>query len=101
MEGHPLEDGELLIHSMYGNLPKVKRLLRQKANVDVRGPNEATPLLLASRNGFPDMVRILLAEGADIEAKTENGATSLLWAVPLESPVAPVIKGIIFSSNNT
>jgi len=78
--GHPLEDGELLMAAMYGDMKKAKLLLRQKADIDVKGPNDATPLLLASRNGFSEMVKLLISQGAEIEARSDNGATSLLWA---------------------
>lgn len=78
--GYPLEDGELLMAAMYGDVKKSKRLLNSRADIEVEGPNEATPLLLAARNGFTPLVRLLLAHGADVNARSENGATALLWA---------------------
>ena len=78
-----MEDGELLVAAMYGEMNEVRRLLNARANIEVEGPNEATPLLLAARNGFTPMVRLLLAQGADVTARSENGATALLWVSEL------------------
>ena len=78
--GYPLEDGELLMASMHGDVPATKSLLRENANIEVKGPNQvrrcmllplrqicatqATPLLLAARNGMSSMVRLLLESRA-------------------------------------
>ena len=108
--GHSLEDGELLMAAMYGDMRKARSLLGVGACVGVRGPNEvlsrditvwrclsdsralqdanddrwrfqATPLLLAARNGCTPMVQLLVENRASLEARSEpNGATSLLWA---------------------
>ena len=80
MAGHSLEDGELLMAAMYGDIGKARRLISSRADIEVQGPNEATPLLLAARNGFTPVVRLLLKSGADVTARSENGATALLWA---------------------
>jgi hypothetical protein len=38
--GHSLEDGEMLMAAMYGDMRKARSLLSVKASVEVKGPNE-------------------------------------------------------------
>ena len=42
--GYDLADSELLIAAMHGDIPAAKSLLHHRANIEIRGPNEATSL---------------------------------------------------------
>ena len=55
---------------MHGNLPEVKLLLAEGAEVNARHKYGITALMLASNNGCLEVVQALLAEGAEVN--TEN-----------------------------
>ena len=46
----------------------VEHLLRQGADIEARGQDGATPLMMAAESGQPAIVKLLLERGADIEA---------------------------------
>jgi len=59
----------LLEAVIVGDVEKVKDLLTNGAEVDVRDKNGMTPLLLAARKGNSEIVRLLLAHGANVNAQ--------------------------------
>jgi ankyrin repeat protein len=65
----------------WGHTSRLLVLLNAGANVNVRGDNGDTPLLLAAAYGHADTVEALLALGADINAKNDTGNTALIEAV--------------------
>jgi len=60
--------------AMVGNLPQVKSLLDQGADVKARHPQLGkTALSLAVMNGHADVVEFLLEHGADVNTKDDTG----------------------------
>ncbi len=59
----------LLEAVIVGDVEKVKDLLTNGAEVDVRDENGMTPLLLAAKKGNSEIVSLLLAHGADVNAQ--------------------------------
>jgi hypothetical protein len=58
----------------------VRLLLARGAEVDIRGDDGYTPLLMAGEQGHTDVAEALLASHADVNARNNNGATPLLVA---------------------
>ncbi|TMH03214.1 MAG: ankyrin repeat domain-containing protein [Betaproteobacteria bacterium] len=58
----------------------VRLLLDAGADVNAKGPNGTTALMMAVRGGHTDTVDLLLAKGADPGRRNENGASALSWA---------------------
>ena len=58
----------------------VRLLLDAGADVNAKGPNGTTALMMAVRGGHADTVELLLAKGADPGRRNENGASALSWA---------------------
>ena len=67
----------LYIASLMGNEPLVKGLLRNGANVNLRGGPHNTALQMASLCGYEPIVRLLLARGADVNAQREDCGNAL------------------------
>jgi uncharacterized protein len=64
-----------------GNIDRVNELLAQGADVNVRSPQQRTPLHVAAEEGNAILTGILLAAGADINVKMKYGETPLDRAV--------------------
>jgi|SRR5579862_1103634 len=76
---------DLLAAVRKGDVPAVKALLDNGANVNAKSPYGATPLFFAADRGNMEMVKLLLARGADVDVKdTFYGATALSWAAEKE-----------------
>lgn len=71
----------LEFHAAMGHLDEVKRLLDAGISVDVKGPKNRTPLILATAHRKYETVTELLKRGADINAADERGTTALMAAV--------------------
>ena len=54
----------LIEAARHGNLPEIKTLLANKADVNVKATNVATAFLLASQKGYKDAVDVLRKHGA-------------------------------------
>lgn len=61
-------------------LEDVEILISIKADVNVKGKNNVTPLILASQQGNLDIVRVLLNSGARVNDIMTDGRTALLMA---------------------
>ena len=68
-------------------------LVDEGANVNQRGPFDATPLILAARAGKMDGLRFLLAEHAEYDLRNSLGDTALFAAVKagLNQPVEALL----------
>ncbi|WP_016705043.1 ankyrin repeat domain-containing protein [Pseudomonas chlororaphis] len=63
------KDNQLLEAVRDGQLPKVQALLRQGADVNVRGLDGSSPLLLATAANQVEIARALIEAGADVNQK--------------------------------
>jgi len=69
-----------------GNVPRLRALLDEHADVDARDSDGRTALMLAVINGRPGAVAALLASGADPNAAAGNGTTPLQFAEARDEP---------------
>jgi len=63
-----------------GDIPKLRMLLDQGAEINARNKEGETTLMVAALEGRTDMVRFLIEKGADLNARDGVGATPLLYA---------------------
>jgi ankyrin repeat protein len=61
-------------------LEDVEILISINADVNVKGKNNVTPLILASQQGNLDIVKVLLNSGARVDDIMTDGRTALLMA---------------------
>jgi ankyrin repeat protein len=59
-----------------GDNAAVKSFLDKGADVNLRGPDGATPVMEASYAGHLETVKLLLQHGADLSAKKKDGASA-------------------------
>lgn len=77
-------DQMLLYAAQHGNDAQVAQLLRSGANVNVCGPDNKTPLMLAVRHGYFRCLRHLLrAPDIDVNMQSVTGSTALMIAARL------------------
>jgi len=76
--GKPAE--KLIEASTSGVTEKVKSVLAEGADVNVRDQDGWTALMHASWHGHSEVVGLLLNKGADVNAKASNGGTALMYA---------------------
>jgi ankyrin repeat protein len=70
----------------------VRLLLSAGANVNARGDDLATPLMVVAWAQWPEMVDALLAAGADPNLADEEGTTPLLAALSVDDDRAAVTR---------
>ena len=58
----------------------VSLLLEAGADVNAKGDNEETALMLAAANPNPEVVSLLLEAGADVNARDNRGNSALNYA---------------------
>lgn len=61
-------------------IEETKKLLKSNINVDAKGTNGHTALMLASRKGHGEIAGELLRYGADVNASSDKGRTPLMYA---------------------
>ena len=71
---------DLLNAASNGVLEKVQQLVEAGANINWKGKNDVTPLMMASQKGYLRVVEYLVQNGANIEDKDKQGLNSLLYA---------------------
>ncbi len=64
---------DLINAARNGNETRVRFLLENEADVDIRETDGMTALMWSSYNGYSGIVRILLDVGADVDIQNENG----------------------------
>ncbi len=64
-----------------GHVPVIEFLLDQSAYIDAESPNGTTPLMMAAMYGSPEAVKVLIQAGADLTLKNQLGMTALDFAV--------------------
>lgn len=66
-----------------GKLNEVKDLIGKGANVNAKGMDGTTPLIVAAGMGKLDVVKILAGSGANVNAKDDVGTTPLMEAIKI------------------
>jgi ankyrin repeat protein len=77
-------DKELIEAAQENNLPGVRRLLSDGADIEAKDNYGATALYWASENGHVQVAKTLLDHGADIEAEDTHGNTPLHCQIALQ-----------------
>ena len=72
---------ELMMAALEADVPKVRQLLVDGADINERDNSGNTPLMWAVHSGDVKVVKLLIASGADIDAKAHTGATALINAI--------------------
>ena len=80
---HSEEDNFTALHfAAQENHPEVvKVLIDAGADIEVKGVNEESPVLLASQEGALDVVKVLVKAGAEVCVTDNDGDTCLMHAV--------------------
>jgi uncharacterized protein len=73
-------------------------LLRERPDVNARGPDGTTAIMWASYNGDLELVKKLVAAGADVNAKNDFGAFALSEAAMTGS--TPIIDALLKAGAN-
>jgi ankyrin repeat protein len=68
-----------------GDLERVKTLILQGIDINVRDYNGFTPLMHACEYEKLDILKLLVEKGADVNAKDNEGNTTLIFACDYES----------------
>lgn len=55
-------------------------LVDKGANVNAKGTDDVTPLMLAAGCDYTEVVKALLDKGADVNTRNNEGITPLIWA---------------------
>ena len=79
-----------------GDEAKTRELLAHFYDVNCKGKDGITPLLLAARYRHESVVRLLLEQGADPRARCDNGRTTLHWvgSIP-EKPISETLIDLL------
>lgn len=70
----------LMFAVTYRNHRTAEMLLRAGANINVRDPEQRTPLMRAAKNSDVEMVRMLLQFSPELDAQDKDGMTALIHA---------------------
>ncbi len=60
-----------------GDLAKVKSLIAEGSDVNIRDENDLTPLHFAAFRGYKDVAELLILKGANVNAADKVGANPL------------------------
>ena len=79
-----LDSGVMSVNHRYSNPPLLLRLMyflqEHRADVNIKGSQGTTPLMICSETEDPQAARLLLAQGADVNARDNYGQTALMVA---------------------
>jgi ankyrin repeat protein len=73
-------DNSLLRAAKIGDEAALRALLENSAELEKKGTNSMTALVLAAENGHEAVVKLLLEKGAKRRSKLKSGRTPLGWA---------------------
>ena len=66
--------------ALNGQEDVISKAIAQKLDVNVRGPEERTAIMLAAFNGHSKVVNMLAEAKAQVDAKDSTGRTALMYA---------------------
>ncbi len=76
-----MDYNQILIDSVEkGDFDGVQSALKHGADVNSRGENDNTALMLATRNKDTEMAKLLIDANALLDTQNKNGSTALTWA---------------------
>ena len=64
-----------------GHVAVIELLLENSAYIDAESPNGSTPLMMAAMYGSPEAVKLLIQAGADLKLQNQRGLTALDFAI--------------------
>ena len=78
-----IDNSEESIHiaCLYGDLPKIKRLLESGVNINSKDFSNKTPLMYAAEDGAVDTIDYLIRNGANINDIDVRGDSALIIAL--------------------
>ena len=86
-EGGRFGDVPLTAAVATGNLERVKAFIKNKADINAKGNDGATALILACFLNQPKIVKFLLEnKDIDVNIQDNNGLTALMWACQHDNP---------------
>lgn len=71
-----------------GDISTIIQLLEQGINLNSKGENGNTALMLAVPMARPEVIKLLLERGADVNAQNRTGGTALLFATSVPMPTS-------------
>lgn len=80
-----------------GNLNRIRTLLNQGVNVNLRNNENMTPLMYAASGGHANVIRFLLSKGANAKARTNWNRNALIFAA--EKGNANAVRALLRHSN--
>jgi hypothetical protein len=87
---------DLISASEFGDIRRVGELLAAKSDVNVKGRQGFTPLMLAAEGLQLEVVRALLSAGANVNAKADDGGTALMLLLEGSSPKQlPIVEALL------
>lgn len=98
---HKVDMGQQLFDSIHdGDIVKAKQLIHEGANVNFKGINGITPLMVAVhlRNPDVELVRMLVNKGADVRAVDSSGTTPLQWIFTINDEEFRAIADILINA---
>ncbi len=84
---------QLLEAAMNGDMDKVKKIVGDGLDVNIRGEGERTALMMAAYNGHTDIVKYLLRKGAKVNLVDEMGRPALIYAA--SGPFPETVKVLL------
>jgi len=63
-----------------GDINKMKIQLREGANINTRGKDRTTALMIVVSKGYKEATKFLISKNADVNKQDKDGYSALLWA---------------------
>jgi ankyrin repeat protein len=90
---NPQLSSQLLAAARAGNAVRIRRLLDQGANPNIKDRKGRAALLLSAKGGHGESAQALLSRGADANATDENGKSVLMYAA--ENGDGKLVKALL------
>jgi hypothetical protein len=87
----------LVSASHNGDISAVTSLIEEGVDLNTKGPDGNTALMMAAGGGHLDILRALLNAGADVNIRNDNGATALMFAT--EQGNVEIVEALLVSGS--